>query len=105
MILNKDWLINYKLNNQKINIINIDYKPLNDIRKNRINTNMFIKECFDTAFKILKSGYSNKLINGPVNKSKFLDKKFLGLTEYISKQFKIDNTAMLIYSKDLSFVL
>ena len=102
MILNKDCLKNYKLNNQKINIINVDYKTFKDPKKNIIYTNIFIKECFNTAFKILKSGYSNKLINGPVNKSKFLDKKFLGLTEYISKQFKIDNTAMLIYSKDLS---
>ena len=28
-------------------------------------------------FKILKLGITNKFINGPINKSKFLNKKFL----------------------------
>ena len=32
----------------------------------------------------------------------FLDKKFNGMTEYISKKFKISNSAMLIYNKGLS---
>ena len=41
-------------------------------------------------------------INGPINKSEFLDKKFLGITEYISKKFNINKSAMLIYNKDLS---
>ena len=100
--LNKNFLYNYKLNNKKINLINIDYKTSKNLAKNRFNTNTYIKDCFETAFNILKSGYSNKLVNGPVNKSTFLNKKFLGLTEYISSKFKINNTAMLIYNKDLS---
>ncbi len=87
-ILNKNFLDNYKLNNKKINLINIDYKTSNNLTKNKFNTNTYIKNCFDTAFNILKSGYSNKLINGPINKSTFLNKKYLGLTEYISKKFK-----------------
>tara|TARA_B100001057_G_scaffold496907_1_gene599650 strand:- start:723 stop:1688 length:966 start_codon:yes stop_codon:yes gene_type:complete len=101
-ILNKNYLDNYKLNNKKINLIDIDYKTSNNLIKNRLNTNTYIKGCFDSAFDIIKSGYSNKLINGPINKSTFLNKKYLGLTEYISKKFKINNTAMLIYNKDLS---
>ena len=59
-------------------------------------------ECFDIAFKLLKKKFSYKFINGPINKSKFLDKKFNGMTEYISKKFKISNSAMLIYNKSLS---
>ena len=83
-----------KLNNNSINIINVNLNP------NKIND--YIKDCFNLAFKILKSNWTNKFINGPVNKSKFLNKKFLGITEYISKKFKTKITAMLIYNKDLS---
>ena len=49
------------------------------------------------AYKI-----TNKFINGPINKSNFLDKKFLGMTEYISKKFNVKKNAMLIYNKELS---
>ena len=101
-ILNKDFLNNYKLDNKKINLIHVDYRNSNNFKNNILNTKIYIKNCFETAFKIIRSGYSNKLINGPINKSTFLDKKFLGLTEYISKKFKKNNTAMLIYNEDLS---
>ena len=43
-----------------------------------------IKRSFDIAFKLIKSKYSNKFINGPINKNDFLKKKFPGITEYIS---------------------
>ncbi len=103
-ILNVDFINNYNLDNKKINLINIEYKTFNNLKSKfkNDNKNNYIKDCFETAFKILKTGYSNKLINGPINKSSFLNKKFLGLTEYISKKFKTNNTAMLIYNKDLS---
>ena len=64
--------------------------------------NLYIKNSFDIAFNILKKNLSNKLINGPINKSTFLDKKFLGITEYIANKFKIKKNAMLIYNKNLS---
>ncbi len=80
-----------KFTNNKIYIINIDYKSKN-----------YLNECFKEAFKILKLGITNKFINGPINKSKFLNKKFLGITEYISKNFNIKNSAMLIFNKQLS---
>ena len=51
---------------------------------------------------MLKSKYSNKFINGPINKNDFLKKKFPGITEYISKKFNKSKTAMLIYNKDIS---
>ena len=84
----------FKLNNNSINIINVDLK--------KRSSHSYIKNCFDIAFKIMNSSISNKLINGPINKSKFLDKKFLGITEYISKKFKVKKVAMLIYNKELS---
>ena len=33
---------------------------------------------------------------------KFFKKKYLGITEYISKKFKVKKVAMLIYNKKLS---
>ena len=70
----------------------VDNKALNliDIRllnSNRTSRNMYIKNSFDTAIKLIKKGYTNKFINGPINKSSFLDKKYLGITEYVSNKF------------------
>ncbi len=84
----------FRLNNNVINLIDIDL----DIKK----THIFLKKCFDIAFKIINSNLTDKFINGPINKSKFLNKKYLGMTEYISKKFKIKKNAMLIYNKNLS---
>ncbi len=77
--------------NDRIYIINIDYK-----------INNYLSRCFGEAFKVLKLKITNKFINGPVNKSKFLKKKFLGVTEYISKNFNVKKNAMLIFNKELS---
>ena len=87
-----------KINNNVINLINVPNKN----PKNLNSTKKFMTECFDIAFKLLKKKFTYKFINGPINKSKFLDKKFNGMTEYISKKFKISNSAMLIYNKSLS---
>ena len=86
-----------KLYNKKINLINIDYN-----HKLKFSSYNYIKKSFDIAFKLIKSKYTNKFINGPVNKNDFLKKKFPGVTEYISKKFNISKTAMLIYNKDIS---
>ena len=45
---------------------------------------------------------TNKLINGPISKTSFLNKKFLGITEYLAKKTKAKQNAMLIYNKRLS---
>ena len=93
-LINYEKLDKLRINNDVINLIDIDL----DIKKKHI----FIKRCFDIAFKIINSNLTNKFINGPINKSKFLNKKYLGITEYISKKFRIKKNAMLIYNKDLS---
>ncbi len=93
--LNITDLDDVKINNKRLNIINVNYK------KNK-NSKQFVKNSFEVAFKILKSGYTYKFINGPINKSNFLDRKYLGVTEYISKKFSIKKNAMLIYNKDTS---
>ena len=85
---------NFKLDNRSINLLNVNLMGQDE--------NKYIKDSFNLAFKILEKRFTNKFINGPINKSKFLNKKFLGITEYISKKFKTKNSAMLIYNKNLS---
>ena len=88
-----------KLDNKFLNLININYKNLN---KMSLGSNKYIYECFETAFNVIKQYKLNKFINGPVNKNKFLDKKFYGITEYISHKFNIKKHAMLIYNEGIS---
>ena len=90
------------LDNNKINLLNIEYNQKNTFEKISKKSNVFIKNSFKLAFKIIKENNINKFINGPVSKKTFLDKKFLGITEYISNEFAAKNTAMLIYNKKLS---
>ena len=58
-----------KIDNNKINLINVDFL----ISKN--SKQKYIKNCFDIAFKLIKNNFSKKLINGPINKKTFLEKK------------------------------
>ena len=91
-----------KLNNKCINLINVNYDTNIVFGKITNKSNSYIKKCFEVAFKIIKSGNSSKLINGPISKKNFLDKKYLGITEYISAKFNSKKNAMLIYNKNLS---
>ena len=73
-----------KLNsNKNINIINVDYNNSKQVK------NIYLNKCFDIAFKLIRKKITNKFINGPINKSSFLNKKYLGITEYISKKFNV----------------
>jgi len=89
----------YKLNNDCINLINVDIRSAN---KKKISPNKYIEKCFKIAFQILRSKITTKFINGPISKKSFLNKKYLGMTEYISEQFTSKKTAMLIYNRILS---
>ena len=95
-------LSNYNLDNNSINLINVDYYQKNPFEKISSKSNKFIRNSFDLAFKILKKENITSFINGPISKKHFLNKKYLGITEYISEYFKIKNTSMLIYNKKLS---
>ena len=106
----------------KINIINLsnlknfdyknfDYKKINlidiNLKKpfNKLNNQKYIKNSFNVAFELIKNGLSYKLINGPINKKKFLNKKYLGITEFIADNFRVKNFGMLIFNKKLSVSL
>ena len=101
-LLNPLTLDEYKLDNKSINLINVEYAPSKAFEEISIKSNKFIENSFKLAFKIIKKNKIHKFINGPISKKNFLNKQFLGITEYISKKFKTKKTCMLIYNKDLS---
>ena len=92
----------YSFDNKVINMINVNYNQKKPFEKISKKSNSYINECFSIAIKLITQGFTNKLINGPVTKRTFLNKKKLGITEYISDKFKVKNNAMLIYNKKLA---
>ena len=90
-----------KLKKDSINLINLDIN-LNNFKKISPRSNDFIKKSFDAGLKLIQNGFTNKLINGPISKKSFLNKKFPGITEYISSKTKTTKFAMLIFNKKLS---
>ncbi len=101
-ILKKKDLLVHKLDNNFVNIINVNYNVSKAFEKISPKSNNYIKKCFKIAFNIIKENNIKKFINGPINKKTFLNKNYLGITEYISKQFKIKKNAMLIFNDKLS---
>ena len=95
-------LQNYNLDNRSINLININYNVTRAFDKISVKSNKYIEKSFKIGLDIIKTGISNKFINGPVSKKSFLKKKYLGITEYISEKFLSNNTAMLIYNDNLA---
>ena len=91
-----------KISKKFINVIDIKLKKSKKKKIQLNHDNDYITECFDAAFKIIKKKITNKFLNGPINKQKFLNNKYLGITEYLSQHFNKKNTGMLIYNKELS---
>ena len=92
-----------KLDNKKINLVNVEYKFDNCFEKISVKSNNYINKSFDIALKILIKNKFNKFINGPISKKHFLKGKSLGITEYLAKKTnKNNNVAMLIFNKKLS---
>ena len=101
-LINQNDLSKIKLNNKSINLININTNLKNSFKQIKIKSNKFIEKSFERSLKIINQGITNKLINGPISKKKFLNNRFPGITEYISSKFKKKKYAMLIYNKNLS---
>ena len=92
-----------KIDNKKVNIINVTYKFKNAFEKITDKSNKYLTECFSIALQLLKNNNFLGLINGPISKKNFLKKKYLGITEYLAAKTKRKNkVAMLIYNKKLS---
>ena len=95
-------LKSYSLNNKTINLINVNYSQKKPFDKITEKSNNYISKCFLIGIKLIKQGFTDKFINGPISKKTFLKKKQLGITEYLSKKFFIKKNAMLIYNENLS---
>ena len=91
-----------KLKKSHINLINVNYKVNKAFEKITSKSNIYIENCFKIALNLIKIGVSNKLLNGPISKKYFLKKKYLGMTEYLTKKSNSKYSVMLIYNKKLS---
>ena len=101
-IINQKNFFNSKLDNKCINLIDVKYNPSKAFENISTKSNNYIERCFEVGFKIIKKNNIKRLVTGPISKKTFLKKKYLGLTEYISKKFNVKKSAMLIYNKKLS---
>ena len=101
-VINKKLSDFSKLNNNKINLINVDYKFKKCFEKITSKSNKYIDETFRIALNFIKQNNLSKFINGPVSKRSFLKGKTLGITEYLANKTKKKDVAMLIFNKDLS---
>ena len=86
-----------------VNIIDISFYYKKVFSEISVKSKKYIENCFKKALEILKKKENNCiLINGPVSKKAFLQKKYLGITEYLSTKTNIKNEVMLIFNKKLS---
>tara|TARA_Y100001970_G_C14200559_1_gene840862 strand:- start:645 stop:1625 length:981 start_codon:yes stop_codon:yes gene_type:complete len=94
---------NSKLENSKINILNVKFNGKKTFDKISKNSNMYIKNCCEMALKLVRKTKAKVLINGPVSKKYFLKNKFPGMTEYFAAKTGYKNSeVMLIYNKENS---
>ena len=91
-----------ELDNNRINLINVDYKFKRCFEKITSKSNKYINETFKTALNFIKLNNLSKFINGPVSKKSFLKGKTLGITEYLANKTNKKKVAMLIFNKNLS---
>jgi Pyridoxal phosphate biosynthesis protein len=92
-----------KVNHKGIYIININFKFKKIFDKISNKSSDYLTESFKTSMKLLKKNKTYGLINGPISKKHFLKKKYLGITEYLSKKTNLKkNTTMLIYNSKIS---
>ena len=102
-LINENYPNIKKLNNKRINIINVDYDFKKPFEKISNKSNNYITESFKLALRMIKKNKSLKLVNGPISKKSFLNGKSLGITEYLAQKTKRKNkVAMLIFNKKLS---
>ena len=97
---NKIFQKNVKL--KKLNLIDIDFDQNKAFQKISSRSNKYIEKSFNIGLKIMESGISNKLLNGPISKKNFLKNKYVGVTEYLANKTNVKDYAMVIFNKKLS---
>ncbi len=91
------------LNNKKINLINVNFKFKKTFDKISSKSKPYIEDCLNVALSLVKKKNIKILINGPISKKHFLQKKFLGMTEYFAHHTgSKGKEVMLIFNKDLA---
>ena len=85
-----------------INIIDINFSHKEIFSNISRKSNKYIEDCFKKSLDILKSNNDFILINGPISKKTFLNKKYSGITEYLSRKTNSRDEVMLIYNNKLS---
>ena len=92
-----------KAKKKVVNIIDISFKYKKIFDKISYKSSTYIANCFKKSLEIIKSNKKNViLINGPISKKYFLKKKYLGITEFLSKKTYSKNEVMLIYNNNIS---
>ena len=94
---------NSKLNNKNINIIDVKYNFKKAFDKISNKSEKYINDCFKVALELLKKKQAFGLINGPISKTHFLKKRYLGITEYLSRKSNMKKKpTMLIFNPNFS---
>ena len=86
----------------RINILNVNYHNNKIFSKISSGSKNYISNCFEIGLKLVKDDKNIVLINGPVSKKNFLQKKYLGVTEYIANRTNSKKQVMLIYNDTIS---
>ena len=90
-------------NNKKINLIDVNLNLKKPFGKISSKSSKYIDKCFSISLDLIKKKKAFGIINGPVSKKYFLNKKFLGITEYLAHKINYkNNEVMLIYNERLS---
>ena len=83
-----------------VNIIDVKFDFKKIYSQETFKSNDYIKSCFKLSLEILKR-ISAFLLTDQLQKT-FLNKKYLGITEYLAKKTMVKNEVMLIYNSKLS---
>ena len=79
-IIDKNFNKFNKLDNKKINLINVNYEFNKCFENISDKSNNYIKQSFEIALKIITQNKFSKFINGPISKKYFLKGISLGIT-------------------------
>ena len=86
--INKNFNQFSKLNNKKINLINVNYKFKNCFEEISDKSNKYIEESFAIALEIMQKNNFSKFINGPISKKTFFKWKNIRNYRILSKNNK-----------------
>jgi len=79
----------------KINFFNVDFGI-------KVNSKIHVITSFKIIFDLLKKKIIKKFINLAIDKSKFSNYKYSGITEYLGNKFNKNKINMLIYNERFS---